>query len=76
MKLVFFWVLFDFCGFDMGGCFPCFGSSNKETGKQVVKKESFKDASAPQSIHLSKVNSGMYSSFFVLFALVFLNFGF
>ncbi|MCD7455504.1 Serine/threonine-protein kinase pbl27 [Datura stramonium] len=44
----------------MGGCFPCFGSSNKETGngvKEVVKKESFKDGSAAQSIHLSKVSS-------------------
>lgn len=47
----------------MGGCFPCFRSSHKESGngvKEVVKKESFKDGSAAQSIHLSKVNSGVY----------------
>lgn len=59
--------MFDFCRFDMGGCFPCFGSSNKETGKDEVKKESFKDASsAAQSIHLTKVNSGVNSIFFAL----------
>lgn len=52
----------------MGGCFPCFGSSNKEGGsngvKEVVKKESFKDGSAAQSHHVNRVASGMMSIFF------------
>ncbi|KAE9599003.1 putative protein kinase RLK-Pelle-RLCK-VIIa-1 family [Lupinus albus] len=46
----------------MGGCFPCFGSSNNEDNnngvKEVVaKKESFKDASIPQSHYPSSVSS-------------------
>ncbi|XP_038719061.1 serine/threonine-protein kinase PBL27-like [Tripterygium wilfordii] len=49
----------------MGGCFPCFGSSNKEgkggggTGgvKEVVKKDSVKDGSLSQSHHVSRVSS-------------------
>lgn len=47
----------------MGGCFPCFGSSNGEQDKngvkEVVKKDSsVKDGSVPQSHHLSRVSSG------------------
>ncbi|MED6221511.1 Serine/threonine-protein kinase pbl27 [Stylosanthes scabra] len=48
----------------MGGCFPCFGSSNKEESggggglkKEVAKKESFKESSAPQVHHPSRVSS-------------------
>lgn len=43
----------------MGGCFPCFGSSNKDGngGKEVVKKESFKDGSAAVSHHVDRVSS-------------------
>lgn len=45
----------------MGGCFPCFGSSNKGRGgngvKEVLKKESFKDGSAAQSHHVNRVSS-------------------
>ncbi|KAM7488198.1 hypothetical protein LguiB_025682 [Lonicera macranthoides] len=46
----------------MGGCFPCFGSSNGEQDKngvkEVVKKDSsVKDGSVPQSHHLSRVSS-------------------
>lgn len=52
---------FDFdIDFDMGGCFPCFGSSNKEDTnavKEVSKKESFKEASLPQSHHPTRVSS-------------------
>ncbi|GAU37746.1 hypothetical protein TSUD_382390 [Trifolium subterraneum] len=46
--------------FDMGGCFPCFGSSNKEDTnavKEVSKKETFKEASLPQSHHPTRVSS-------------------
>lgn len=60
----------------MGGCFPCFGSSNKEGGgngvKEVAKKESFKDGSAAQSHHVNRVSSGtMSSSFLSFFGLLF-----
>ncbi|KAK7412594.1 hypothetical protein VNO78_04076 [Psophocarpus tetragonolobus] len=49
----------------MGGCFPCFGSSNKEDSggvrvKEVPNKDSsFKEAASvvPQSHHPSRVNS-------------------
>ncbi|CAL0334658.1 unnamed protein product [Lupinus luteus] len=46
----------------MGRCFPCFGSSNKEGKKNgvkevVAKKESFKDASIPQSQYPTRVSS-------------------
>ncbi|OIW13943.1 hypothetical protein TanjilG_09294 [Lupinus angustifolius] len=46
----------------MGGCFPCFGSSKNEDNnngvKEVVaKKESFKDASIPQSQYPTRVSS-------------------
>ncbi|KAI4345460.1 hypothetical protein L6164_012584 [Bauhinia variegata] len=43
----------------MGGCFPCFGSSNKgESGvKEVVKKESFKEGSVAVSHQSSRVSS-------------------
>lgn len=55
----------------MGGCFPCFGSSNKEGGgngvKEVAKKESFKDGSAAQSHHVNRVSSGTMSSSFLSF---------
>lgn len=50
----------------MGGCFPCFGSSNKGSDdvKEVAKKGSLKEASAAQSHHLRRVSSG---DFFFLF---------
>ncbi|MBA0857627.1 hypothetical protein Goshw_014849 [Gossypium schwendimanii] len=51
----------------MGGCFPCFGSSNKEannnnsnggtTGKELSKKDSTKDSSVPQSQHVNRDKS-------------------
>ncbi|XP_027121120.2 serine/threonine-protein kinase PBL27 isoform X1 [Coffea arabica] len=43
----------------MGGCFPCFGSSDKGGNgvKEVVKKESFKDGSAAVSHHVDRVSS-------------------
>ncbi|XP_050217042.1 serine/threonine-protein kinase PBL27 isoform X2 [Mercurialis annua] len=47
----------------MGGCFPCFGSSNKEGGgggggvKEVIKKDAVKEGSLPQSNHISRVSS-------------------
>lgn len=59
---------FDLLGFDMGGCFPCFGSSNKEGSgggvrvKEVPNKDSsFKEAASvvPQSHLPSRVNSGL-----------------
>lgn len=48
----------------MGGCFPCFGSSNKEGSsggggvKEVSKKELGKGGSATQSHHVTRVSSG------------------
>lgn len=45
----------------MGGCFPCFGSSDKDGKngvKEVVKKDSLKEGSTAQSHHLSRVSSG------------------
>ncbi|BFG15165.1 hypothetical protein CerSpe_014390 [Prunus speciosa] len=43
----------------MGGCFPCFGSSNKEGSgvKEVTKKDSVKEGSAAQSHHVTRVSS-------------------
>ncbi|KAJ6904188.1 serine/threonine-protein kinase PBL27-like [Populus alba x Populus x berolinensis] len=47
----------------MGGCFPCFGSSNKEGSsgggvvKEVNKKDSAKEGSVGQSQHAGRVNS-------------------
>lgn len=43
----------------MGGCFPCFGSSNKEGNgvKEVSKKDSVKEGSASQANHVSRVSS-------------------
>ncbi|WVY94947.1 hypothetical protein V8G54_034035, partial [Vigna mungo] len=59
---------FDLLGFDMGGCFPCFGSSNKEDSggvrvKEVPNKDSsFKEAASlvPQSHHPSRANTGFH----------------
>lgn len=51
----------------MGGCVPCFGSSNKEGDsnncdngvKEMGKKESFKEGAAAHSnTHVNRVNSG------------------
>lgn len=44
----------------MGWCFPCFGSSNKDDSglKEVVKKDSLKEASVAQSHHVARVSSG------------------
>jgi hypothetical protein len=50
----------------MGGCFPCFGSSNKEDTnavKEVSKKDTFKEASLPQSHHPTRVSSGLILNF-------------
>ncbi|PON88269.1 Serine/threonine protein kinase [Trema orientale] len=44
----------------MGGCFPCFGSSNKEGSggvKEVTKKDSVKEGSTAQSHHVTGVSS-------------------
>ncbi|KAE8734262.1 Serine/threonine-protein kinase PBS1 [Hibiscus syriacus] len=47
----------------MGGCFPCFGSSNKAannggiTVKELQKKDSSKDGSLGQFQHVNRVNS-------------------
>ncbi|CAL5337830.1 unnamed protein product [Camellia sinensis] len=43
----------------MGGCFECFGSSNKDGNgvKEVAKKDSEKEASTAQSQHVSRVSS-------------------
>lgn len=49
----------------MGGCFPCFGSSNNKEGsgggggsvKEVNKKDSVKDGSISQSHHVNRVSS-------------------
>lgn len=44
----------------MGGCFPCFGSSNKGgSGVKEVTKDSVKDSSAAQSHHVTRVGSGL-----------------
>ncbi|KAL4387819.1 hypothetical protein GQ457_09G023390 [Hibiscus cannabinus] len=49
----------------MGGCFPCFGSSNKENSnggenvKELSKKDSTKDGSVCQSNHVNRVNSNL-----------------
>jgi hypothetical protein len=48
----------------MGGCFPCFGSSNKEGSsgvglvKELNNKDSLKEGSAGQSHHVGRVSSG------------------
>ncbi|KAJ6719724.1 SERINE/THREONINE-PROTEIN KINASE PBL27 [Salix purpurea] len=47
----------------MGGCFPCFGSSNKEASsgvgavKELNKNDSLKEGSAGQSHHVGRVSS-------------------
>ncbi|XP_071702728.1 serine/threonine-protein kinase PBL27-like [Rutidosis leptorrhynchoides] len=49
----------------MGGCFPCFGSSNKDGNgvKEVSKKDIGKDGSAThQPHHVSRVSSGKSKS--------------
>ncbi|KAK8507092.1 hypothetical protein V6N12_008439 [Hibiscus sabdariffa] len=53
----------------MGGCFPCFGSSNKEgnnnggsTVKELSKKDSTKDGSVAQSQHVNRVGSDKLKS--------------
>lgn len=47
----------------MGGCFPCFGSSNEGSGvKEVAKKDSVKEGSAAQSHHVIRVSSGKFLS--------------
>jgi len=58
----------------MGGCFPCFGSSNKEGSsggggvvKEVKKKDSAKEGSVGQSQHVGRVNSGNKVRIFFLF---------
>lgn len=45
----------------MGGCFPCFGSSNEEGSgvQEVTKKDSVKEGSAAQSHHVTRVSSGL-----------------
>ncbi|KAG6758867.1 hypothetical protein POTOM_035329 [Populus tomentosa] len=47
----------------MGGCFPCFGSSNKEGSsgvglvKELNKKDSLKEGSAGQSHHVGRIGN-------------------
>ncbi|XP_023527595.1 serine/threonine-protein kinase PBL27 [Cucurbita pepo subsp. pepo] len=43
----------------MGGCFPCFGSSDEDGNgvKDATKKDSAKDGSAAQSHHVTRVSS-------------------
>ncbi|KAF2310992.1 hypothetical protein GH714_018965 [Hevea brasiliensis] len=46
----------------MGGCFPCFGSSNKEGSgggavKELAKKDSVKEGSVAQTHHVRRVSS-------------------
>lgn len=53
----------------MGGCFPCFGSSNSKEGsggvvKEVNKKDSVKDGSIAQSNHVTRVSSGLQFALF------------
>lgn len=53
------WLWFFAWDFDMGGCFPCFGSSKKEgSGVKQVTKDSVKEGSAAQSHHVTRVSSG------------------
>lgn len=59
-SFVLYWVCSIWVRFDMGGCFPCFGSSNKEGNgvkKEVAKKDSVKDGSSAQSHHVTRVSS-------------------
>lgn len=44
----------------MGGCFPCFGSSDEDGNgvKEATKKDSAKDGSTAQSHHVRRVSSG------------------
>ena len=76
MWAILYWVLWVWpwfvFGFDMGGCFPCFGSSNSEGSevKEVTKKDSIKDGST-QSHHVSRISSGKFvvlNSFYFLFS--------
>lgn len=48
----------------MGGCFPCFGSSNNDGSgvKEVNKKDSVKEGSTAQSHHVTRVSSGFQKS--------------
>ncbi|CAN1807092.1 Serine/threonine-protein kinase PBL27 [Linum perenne] len=49
----------------MGGCFPCFGSSNKDGGgggggsggKEIARKDTVKEGSVTQSHHVNRVGS-------------------
>lgn len=56
----------------MGGCFPCFGSSNKDGNgvKEVAKKESFKDGSAAQPNHVNKLSAGLFSLLQIVFLFI------
>lgn len=46
----------------MGGCFPCFGSSDEDGSsngvKEATKKDTAKDGSTAQSHHVTRVGSG------------------
>lgn len=67
---VLYWVCSIWVRFDMGGCFPCFGSSNKEGNgvkKEVAKKDSVKDGSSAQSHHVTRVSSGEPSFLGIVF---------
>lgn len=47
----------------MGGCFPCFGSSEEAVNngvKEAVKKDSLKDGSTTQSHHVSLGNLSFF----------------
>ena len=50
----------------MGGCFPCFGSSDNENkkdengAKELKKKDSVKEATTGQSNHVTRTTSGFH----------------
>lgn len=70
------WVLLKWLRFDMGGCFPCWGSSNQagKSEKEAANKEGGKESSILQSHQLGKVNSGEILSKFFFYSIYFLGF--
>lgn len=55
---------FDLFGFNMGGCFRCFRSSNEEGNdlKEEAEKDSVKEGSTTQSHYVNRVSSGRFFS--------------
>lgn len=54
----------------MGGCFPCFGSSDRNGAKEATKKDSAKDGATALSHRVSRVSSGDKSMAFLSFSRV------